>query len=507
MGKSRVFYVKKNMITGIINRVIILGLPFIIRTIIIRTLGIEYLGLSSLFSSILQVLNMAELGFSSAVVFSLYKPMAEGDSDIICALLFFYKKVYKIIGIVILIAGEILIPFLPYLIHGSYPTNINIYVLYIIYLVNTSVSYLAFAYKNVLFSASQRQNVLNNINSFVSIIKFCLQISILLLFENYYFYIIWNVFFTCAENIIIAILSKFYFPEYRCRGTISNGQKKQITKQIKGLAIGQLTKVTRNSFDSIVLALYCGLIDVAIYSNYYYIFNAVMGILAIIIQAINAGIGNSIASETVDKNYNDFKKFYFYFSWIGSFCTTCFFCLYQPFMKLWVGGDYIASFKTMLLFCVYFYVIQMGLMRSAYTNATGIWWECRKTELLEMIGNLVLNFLLGYFWGVNGILIATIFTVFLFSIVGLTDKLYKLYFKTSTHDFWTDSIKYTVVTIIATLITYYFVGKIENTTVFTFIISTITTLIIPNICWLIFSVVVFRYREYIKEIIIKICRG
>lgn len=498
---------KKNMISGIINRVIILGLPFIIRTIIIRTLGVEYLGLSSLFSSILQVLNMAELGFSSAVVFSLYKPMAEGDSDAVCALMAFYRKVYKIIGIVILVAGSALLPFLPYLIHGSYPANINIYILYIIYLANTSVSYLAFAYKNVLFSASQRQNVLNNINSLISMFKFCLQILILLVFKNYYLFILWNVFFTCVENIIVALFSKIYFPDYRCQGTIDNRQRIQITKQIKGLAIGQLTKVTRNSFDSIVLAMYCGLIDVAIYSNYYYIFNAVMGILSIIIQAINAGIGNSIASETVDKNYSDFKKFYFYFSWIGGSCTTCFFCLYQPFMKLWVGVNFLASFKTMVLFCVYFYVVQMGLIRSAYANATGIWWECRKLELLEMIGNLILNFCLGYFWGINGILIATICTVFLFSIVGLTGKLHKLYFKSSTQVFWVESLKYIVVTMISMMISYYIVKKIKSASIPTFIISTIFSIIISNIIWLTFSLSFTNYRKYTKEIIVKVLRG
>ena len=228
MAKSRTFYVKRNMGTGIVNRIITLGLPFIIRTIIIRTLGAEYLGLSSLFSSILQVLNMAELGFSSAVVFSLYKPMAEQDTDSICALLGYYRNVYKIIGVVILVGGSFLFPVLPRLIKGSYPSDINIYLLYMIYLINTSISYLLIAYKNVIFSASQRQDVLNNVNSVVSITKFTIQIVALLAFENYYLYIIWNLVFTGCENILIAILAKRKYPNYFCQGTIKKEKRNSL---------------------------------------------------------------------------------------------------------------------------------------------------------------------------------------------------------------------------------------------------------------------------------------
>lgn len=492
--------------TGVINRIITLGLPFIIRTIVIRTLGAEYLGLSSLFSSILQVLNMAELGFSSAVVFSLYKPIAEQDTNSICALMGYYRTVYKIIGGVILVGGSFLFPVLPKLIKGSYPSDINIYLLYAIYLVNTSISYLLFAYKNVLFSASQRQDILNNVNSVVSISKFVIQIIILLAFKNYYLYIIWNLVFTGIENILVAILAKRKYPEYICRGKIKKEKRNEISKQIKGLAIGQFTKVSRNSFDSIVLSMYCGLIDVAIYSNYYYIFNAVMGILSIIIQSVNAGIGNSIVSESTEKNYKDFKKFYFYFSCIGSACTICFVCLYQDFMAIWVGENYKASIFTMSLFCIYFYVVQMGLIRSAYANASGIWWECRWVQIAEMLCNLILNFALGYKWGMNGILLATIITVFIFSIIGLTKKLYDLYFKRKFSEYLMESLVYFAGTALVLAGTYTVTTFVDGDTIGGFIVKSGLTVTLIGILMGVEIFLIPQYRKSAIELLNKVRR-
>ena len=127
---------KKGIISGVVNKVITLLIPFIVRTIFIRVIGIEYAGLNSLFTSILQVLNLAELGFASAVVYSMYKPIAERDDSTICALLNFYRRVYKIVGLVVLGAGILSLPFIKYFINGNPPEDINLYVVYLVFLFN-----------------------------------------------------------------------------------------------------------------------------------------------------------------------------------------------------------------------------------------------------------------------------------------------------------------------------------------------------------------------------------
>ena len=214
MEYSRTAHAKKNMIAGLINKIAILIVQFIVRTLLIKKLGADYLGLNNLFSSILQVLNMAELGFSSAIVFSLYKPVAEHNDVMICALMKFYRNVYKIVGLVILVVGSILTPFLPYLISGSYPIDINIYVLFWIFLLNTVFSYLAFAYKNVLLTSTQRQDIVSNISSVLDVTKGIVQIFSIVVLKNYYVYIIWNVIFTIINNIIIARITNRMYPNY-----------------------------------------------------------------------------------------------------------------------------------------------------------------------------------------------------------------------------------------------------------------------------------------------------
>ena len=186
----------RNIGSGIINRILLIVFPFITRTILLYSLGSEYLGLNSLFTSILTVLNLAELGFGSALVFSMYKPIAENDKKKICALLSVYKKIFVTIGILIAILGIAITPFIPKIINGDIPTNANIYILYIIYLSNTVVSYIFFAHKRALLIAYQRNDIVTNINSVISILLYCIQTVILLLYHNYYLYILFMPIFS-----------------------------------------------------------------------------------------------------------------------------------------------------------------------------------------------------------------------------------------------------------------------------------------------------------------------
>jgi O-antigen/teichoic acid export membrane protein len=500
MTNSRTRNATRNIIGGVINKVIALGLPFVIRTIILWKLGSEYLGLSSLFTSILQVLNMAELGFSSAVVFSLYKPMAEGDEKIICALMALYRKIYRVVGVVVLVAGLALMPFLKYLIKGTYPNDINLYVLYAIYLINTVISYLAYAYKSVLLTAAQRQDVISNVDTILSLIRCTIQISILCISPNYYLYIIWNLIFTLIYNFFIAFITKKRYPKYVCKGKLDKEKVSVIVMQIKGLAISKFSFTARNSFDSIVLSSFCGLNILAIYSNYYYVFSAVNGILSVMILAITAGVGNSVATETLDKNYSDFNKFNFYYGWIASWCTVSLTCLYQPFMRIWVGTKMVAPFTTMILFCIYFYITQVGQIRSVYSSAAGIWWEFRYLSIAEMILNLLLNFVLGWFWGMNGVLWATIITVFLVGCIGLAIITFRSYFRCSVREYFLNCLVYVLITIVVGVLTYLICGSITLNAILGFLIKAVICIIIPNVLFLIIYMCNRTYRGYLLEL-------
>ena len=191
MGRSN--NILRNALSGFFYKGVTLTFPFIIRTIIIYRLGAEFAGLSSLFSSILQVLSLTELGISNAIVYEMYKPISTGNTSMVSALLNLYKKLYRIVGCLILTIGLVLVPFLDTLIHGSYPSEINIYVLYFIFLLNTVLSYFLFAYKSALLFADQRQDIENVINMMIIAITYIVQIIVLIIFENYYIYILFLI--------------------------------------------------------------------------------------------------------------------------------------------------------------------------------------------------------------------------------------------------------------------------------------------------------------------------
>ena len=273
----------RNMIWGTLNKLLITLVPFITRTVIINILGTEYLGLNSLFSSVLQILNLTELGISSAIVFFMYKPIAQNDEKRICSLLNLYKKIYRIIGIIILILGLLILPFLDNLISGDIPNDINIYYLYIIYLVNTVITYWLFAYKKSLIEAFQRNDVVSNINSILYILQSLFQIVMICKFKNYYLYVMIMPIITIANNIVCAIYAKRKYPQYIAKGDVDKATKKELKKKVSGLVVYKICTTTRNSLDSIFISAFLGLNMVAIYNNYYLIMNAISTFMSVII--------------------------------------------------------------------------------------------------------------------------------------------------------------------------------------------------------------------------------
>ena len=202
----------RNIAFGIILKIYQIILPFVMRTIMIYLMGIEYAGLNNLFSSIFQILNLAELGVGAALTYSMYKPIAEDDTNKICALLKLYKICFEIIGIIILGLGLICVPFLPYLINGSIPDNLNLYVLYLLYLTNTVLSYWLFSYKKSLIYAHQRTDINSKIMIITYTIQYIGQIIILFALKNYYLYLLMSIISQILNNILaVYIVNKIYF--------------------------------------------------------------------------------------------------------------------------------------------------------------------------------------------------------------------------------------------------------------------------------------------------------
>lgn len=414
----------RNLAFGIILKIYQLLLPFVIRTIIIKVLGMEYAGLNSLFTSLMQTLNIAELGVGTALVFSMYKPIAEGNKEKICALMKLYKIYYRVIGLVILIIGIILTPFLPWLVKEDVPEDINLYILYFMNLGATVLSYWLFAYKNSLFLAHQRNDVASKVTLITNTIQYSLQIILLFLFKNYYYYVIILLFTQVINNIGIAFLADKYYPEYKAYGSLSKEERKKINGSIKDLFYGQLGLVVTVSVDSIVISAFLGLVPLGIYQNYYYIVSALIGFYLIFYQSCRASIGTNILTKSTDENFKDFKFITFVIVGSLAFCVSCLYNMFQPFIEIWVGKKNLLDIYCVGLFCAYFFTYELSWLIGAYKDVSGKWHADRFRPLITAVFNLITNIILVNIIGIYGILISTIVAYWIINIPWLYKRVF-----------------------------------------------------------------------------------
>lgn len=487
---------KRNILFGIVSKLVSMMFPFVIRSIILYELGANYLGLGSLFSSILQVLSLAELGFGSAIVFSMYKPIANNDKDTICALLNLYRKVYLIIGVVILVVGISVSPFLKHLISKDCPENINIYILYFINLSNVVISYFFFGYKESLLLAHQRVDVDKILFLVFETLMYSSQIVLLFVFKNYYYYLICLPLMTLCVNISRNIVVTRMFPLYRASGSICKADRKEIYKRVFGLMLSRICQVCRNSFDSIAISAFLGLVILGQYQNYYYIMNMVIAFLTILTTSIVAGVGNDVVTKTKEENYQRFLLFHFIYNWIASWCSVCLLCLYQPFMSIWVGQDNMLSFGLVVCMCVYFYSLKVGDVTSLYRDATGMFWIDRFRPIVESIANLVLNFSLVYFFGLYGVVVSTIISIVFINIPWSIHILFKHYFQSRSKEYILEVLFCSLVLIIISVGTYFVCSFVRISNAYANLaIRFLICLVFPNLLLMTTFMKTKRFKE------------
>ena len=426
----------KSVVAGFISKIISILFPFVIRTVILMKLGEQYIGLSGLFGAVLNVLNLAELGFTTAIIFSMYKPIADDDQTTIKALLNAYRKIYRVIAIVVLLAGLIVMPFLPHLIDGGYPADINLYILFSIYLANTVIGYLFFAYKSALLIAHQRNDIQSNVHSIINILMYLVQIVVLFVFHNYYAYAIIIPISTLISNITIGIIAKKMYPQYICEGNLNLEQKSTIKKKVSALVVHRIGSVIQGSIDTICISAFLGITICGRYNNYMYICTAIQGFVTIIFQSIVAGLGNYIHKEGVEDNYKLFKRIFFVNAVIVSFCSTCLIVLYQPFIEIWsiksLGNtSMMFDFGIVVAIVLLFYINNIRSACGTYKEALGLWDYDKTRPLFISLFNLVGTVISAYYGSLVGIILSTIGAYVFVSLYWETKVLFKYLLRNS----------------------------------------------------------------------------
>lgn len=418
----------RNILFGWIYNVYQLFLGFINRTLLIHFLGIEYLGLSSLFASILSVLNLAELGAGAALAYSMYKPIAENDTERICNLLNLYKKYYRIIGTVILIAGIAVAPFLPYLVKEELPGGLNLYILYGMNLLTTVLTYWLFAYKSCLIMVHQRSDVNTKITMLMQTVTYVALFGVLVVYKNYYLYLGIQIVSQIVHNIITARTADKMFPDYRPRGSLPKEEVRIINGRVKDLFTSKIGGTIVDSADTLVITYFLGLTPLAIYNNYFFLMTSVKKYVSVGMTSMLASLGNSMVVESKEKNYRDFNKFTFVIAWISGFCTCCFLCLFQPFMQLWVGVDKMLSYGVVVCISIYFFVMEINQLLNLYKEASGYWHQDRFRPLVTALSNLTMNVITVRFWGLYGVVLSTVLSAVFIGMPWLLHNIFSTMF-------------------------------------------------------------------------------
>lgn len=480
---SRSKNASRNIAFAIANRLVNIFLPFITRTLVLYLLGSVYLGIGTLFSSILSFLSLTELGLSSAITYAMYKPLADGDDAKVCALLSYYRKMYYAIGTIMLIVGTVLLPFIPVLIKGNPPTGLNIYVLYYIYLINTVISFFIGGYRQCLISANQRNDIVNKIGMVVLVFNNLFQVAALYFTRNYYVYAFVPIVGTLITNFSNIIITKKMYPNINCSGILEPEAKTSIRKRISGLFGTKLNSVVIHQADTLVISSFLGLTVLAEYGNYYYIMNAICGFIMVLFSSITAGVGNKIALDSLEENKKLFEQINFVNAWLVGIASTCFMCLYQPFMELWVGKDLMLSTQFVVLFVSYFYIYEIQRTILTFKDAAGLWYEDRYRPYVSMIFNVVSNLILVQFIGIYGIVLSSVLAFFI-SLPWVNYVLFRYLFKESAFANLIKMLKFAALSVTQIAVAYMICEFINiNSLILTITLRLMVSLCVANVIY------------------------
>ncbi len=508
MENSRTHNIKNNLIFNTIKFAAQIFLQFVLRTVLIYYMGVEYLGLNGLFSNIFTFLNLAELGIGTAIVFSMYKPIAEGDTEKVKALQNLYKRFYIIISVVVLVLGIAVLPFLKFFINGKVTVDINIYLLYTLYLISTLVGYFS-AHKRSLLFAYQRNDVENKVKTICLFGMTLLQIIVLVTTKNYYIYFTVNIIFTIIECILIHLCANKLYPQINGKANpVDAEEKKTIWKNVKAISMHKIGSAIVFSTDNILISSLLGLVLLGAYSNYYLIITTLISVYVLLSNALMGSIGNLIASEDKEYVYKKYKQINFMFSFLTAFCTICLIVLFQPFIWVWTRGDvtYLLNFSSVILLCISFYLGRMRIATGMFKECAGLFKQDQWKALVEAVVNLIVSIVLGIFMGLNGIIIGTIVSTIVAPIWVEPLVLHKYYFKKSVKNYFIGYIRDILITILAAVACYFVCSFIPGAGVLWLLLKVVVCAVVATALLVIMYLPTREFKDtasWLKGIIFK----
>lgn len=387
----------KNFLVGIFGQIITLLLGFVSRSLFLMILSVDYLGASGLFSSILTMLSFAELGIGTAIIYSLYKPLADNNTSEILALMNLFKKVYRIIGVVVLVAGTACLPFLDFFVKDRKGIE-HLELIYMLFVVHTAISYF-FSYNRSLITADQKAYRLVKIDFAYKFIYIIIPIGVLALTHSYIAYLISQIVLVFLYNLVVYCKVRKDYPILQSheKPKLSDTVKHAIIKNTVALLMYKVAIVVTAGTDNLLITYFFGLTAVGICSNYTLVIQNMTGLVSNGITAVTASIGNLSSTENDDKKYSIFKVIFLINFWIYGFAAIgMYFCL-DPLVEACFGDQYVMDMSTTIPMILGFLILGMQGATSVFRDAQGLFWHGKLRPLLQTLVNLGASILLAVF--------------------------------------------------------------------------------------------------------------
>ena len=490
--KTRSQNAKKNIVFGYIAQIGIFILSFIGRKIFLYYLSADYLGINGLYTNILTVLSLAELGLDSAFVFSLYKPVAERNYDLVYSLLKFFKKIYYILAFSLFAIGMALTPFLKYLVDKDISQTDLIYY-YVIFLANMITTYFV-AHKIALLSAFQEQRIQQLFMLFSNLALQVLQIAALIVFGDYHVYVLTLIITTVIYNIVLSIVADRLHPEvFKAKKQIPF-DKSEIYKRIRATFMYKLGAVLINSTDNILISILVSISAVGLYSNYYAVINAFVTLIAVINASLITGIGNMAVKESKEKQKELFDMMQLIYHIIAALGLIGFSLLFKDLITVWLGEKYLLDDMTVFIISLNFYITYAIAPVWIFREANGLFNEVKYLLLIRAAINIILSIILGKFFGVSGIFLATTISHLLTNVWYEPGILSNKLFENMQKKYWLKQLKYMLITVVCYAACYFSIHNISCD----IIALILKTVIVCAITVLVFCLTNFRTAEFAK---------
>jgi O-antigen/teichoic acid export membrane protein len=486
----------RNMSVNLLFHVLTMVLAFICRTIFIRMLTTEYLGLNGVFGNVLSLLSLSELGIGSAIIVSLYKPLAERDENRISSLMNFYALSYRIIGVFVFLCGVGLLPFLKYLINTR-DTIPNLHLLFLMFVANSSASYF-FSYKRTIITADQKEYICTINNCIFLTVQNILQILVLLLTGKYIAYLSAALLCTLLSNIFISIKANSMYPFLKTnKSRLTRPEIKGFLKKVAAMMSHKFGSIVIGSTDTLLISSMIGTVWAGLYSNYLMLINIIVCFVNIVFSSVSASVGNFNATEGRERVFFLFKVMMQLSCWIYGFCSICFIVLFRPFIVLWIGEEYLLYDFTVMVIIVNFYMAGIMKLTKSFNMVSGLYFKTRFIPWIYASVNIAVSIMLLRICGIAGVFLGTLSGCLVAEFWYEPYVLYRDRFLKPPVLYFLLYAKYAVMLAAAGFFTYYTSALLPY-----FVYKAVVCVIVPNMC---FYALNMRTKEffYLKSICTK----